>query len=164
MTASVLLKSFVRFRCCSLHHAFVKTCTFTCLLIACSFQLVHANNTSQHLQSADSEILSLSSEKLMQIEIDYLLNFVKNTNCQYERNGDKHSGVNAAKHIKKKYDYYEDDIESTEQFIELSASKSTMSGKSYTIHCPNEPSISSQQWLLEALKAFRISNSIKVKS
>jgi len=125
--------------------------------------MVHANNNSQHFQSANSEFSSAIDEKQMQIEIAYLLNFVKNTNCQYERNGDKHNGVDAAKHIKKKYDYYEDDIKSAEQFIELSASKSTMSGKSYTIYCPNEPSISSQLWLLEALKAFRNSDSIKVK-
>ena len=125
----------------------------------CFFQIVQANNNRQHLQKAESEFSSSHSEKQMQIEIAYLLNFVKNTSCQYERNGDKHNGVDAAKHIKKKYDYYEDDIKSTEQFIELSASKSTMSGRSYTIHCPNEPSVSSQQWLLEALNAFRASTS-----
>ena len=37
----------------------------------------------------------------MQNEIDHLLVFVKSTDCQYERNGDMHSGADAAEHIQK---------------------------------------------------------------
>ena len=91
----------------------------------------------------------------MHIEIEHLLQFVKNTDCAYERNGEKHSGVEAAKHIQKKYDYYEDDIDSAEKFIELSASKSTMSGKPYLIYCPNQEVITSQAWLRFALTQYR---------
>jgi hypothetical protein len=96
-----------------------------------------------------------NDKAIMLSEISYLLNFVKNTNCEYERNGKKHKGKEAAKHIKKKYDYYEEDISSTEEFIELSASKSSMSGKAYKIHCANKAVINSQDWLLNELAHFR---------
>ena len=88
-------------------------------------------------------------------EIDHLLHFVKHTQCQYERNGTRHNGVDAVAHIKKKYDYFKDDIKNTEDFIELSATKSTMSGKAYQVHCPNKKAITSKQWLLDELATFR---------
>jgi len=88
-------------------------------------------------------------------EIDHLLNYVKSTACLYERNGTMHSGKEAFKHIEKKYKYYLDDIENTEDFIKYSATKSTMSGKHYKVHCGNKPVIASKDWLLLQLKKFR---------
>jgi hypothetical protein len=89
------------------------------------------------------------------IEIQHLLTFVQQTNCKYERNGSQHNGVDAVAHIKKKYDYFEDDIKTAEDFIELSATKSTISGKEYQVHCPNKKAMTSRQWLLDELQAFR---------
>ncbi len=89
-------------------------------------------------------------------EIEHLLNFVANTKCQYERNGTMHTGSEAVKHIKKKYDYYKDDIKTTEDFIRLSATKSKMSGKHYKIHCNNEKPEKSQIWLLAEIHKFRL--------
>lgn len=91
----------------------------------------------------------------MKNEIDHLLTFVANTECQYERNGTKHTGAEAAEHIKKKYRYYQDKISTAEKFIELSATKSTMSGKYYLIYCRGEPPVKSQGWLLRELKSYR---------
>ena len=91
----------------------------------------------------------------MQNEIDHLLKFVENTDCQYERNNTLHSGKDAAEHIKKKYDYFKKKIDSTEKFIELSATKSTMSGKFYMILCKGNSKIRSQDWLLQELKQYR---------
>ena len=88
-------------------------------------------------------------------EIQHLLNYVANTDCQYERNGTIHTGGEAVKHIKKKYNYYSDDIESTEDFIKFSATKSKMSGKKYMIHCNDKQSITSKDWLLSELKNYR---------
>ena len=68
-----------------------------------------------------------------QTEISHLLKFVSETQCQYERNGTMHTGKEAKNHIQKKYDYYEDDIKTTEDFIRLSATKSYFSGKHYKI-------------------------------
>lgn len=88
-------------------------------------------------------------------EISHLLKFVENTPCQYERNGDLYQGQEAATHIQKKYTYYQDDIKISEDFIRLAASKSSISGKVYMVHCPNQPSITSAKWLTLELKRFR---------
>ncbi len=90
-----------------------------------------------------------------QDEINHLLNFVASTDCKYERNGTMHNGKEALEHINKKYSYYKDDIKTTEDFIEYSATKSKMSGKYYKIHCNNKTSIKSQDWLVSELTAYR---------
>ncbi len=66
-----------------------------------------------------------------QHEVQHLISFVSNSPCQIVRNGSAHNGSEAIKHIQKKYKYFKDDIRTTEQFIEYSATKSTMSGKYY---------------------------------
>ena len=88
-------------------------------------------------------------------EVDHLLKFVSQSDCIMLRNGSEHVGEKAVSHIQKKYDYFRDDINSTESFIEFSATKSTMSGKYYTVRCPGKQEMRSQDWLLEELAAFR---------
>ncbi len=88
-------------------------------------------------------------------EVEHLLNFIANTDCIIDRNGSLHNGRDALDHINKKYAYFRDDITSTEAFIERSASKSTFSGNSYTVRCGSEKVITTQQWLLDELVAYR---------
>ncbi|MFT7130560.1 MAG: hypothetical protein ACI89U_002684 [Gammaproteobacteria bacterium] len=90
-------------------------------------------------------------------EIDHLLHFVATTYCKYERNGELHSGTEAVKHIEKKYGYYRDDIETTEDFVKYSATKSKISGNHYQIHCKNQPAVKSSTWLLSELDRHRAS-------
>ncbi|SET22858.1 DUF5329 family protein [Thalassotalea agarivorans] len=90
-----------------------------------------------------------------QAEINYLLAQVSSSNCKFERNGKKYEAKDAVKHIKKKYDYFEADIETAEDFIKLSATKSTMSGKYYMMHCPSQKPVKSEQWLLSKLADYR---------
>ncbi len=89
-------------------------------------------------------------------EIQHLLKYVGNTNCQYERNGSVHTGAEAVKHIEKKYNYFKDDIVSAEDFIKYSATKSRMSGKYYLILCQDQTPIKSKDWLLTELMHYRI--------
>lgn len=96
-----------------------------------------------------------SNATTLEQEIQYLLSVVKKTDCLYERNGTKHKGEEAVKHIIKKYDYFKDDIKTAEDFIRLSATKSTMSGKTYQVHCPNKATQDSAAWLKQYLKNFR---------
>ncbi|WP_415408036.1 DUF5329 family protein [Sulfurovum sp. CS9] len=88
-------------------------------------------------------------------EIAHLLEYVKTTECKYIRNGTFHSGPEAVSHIKKKYDYFKNDISSAEDFIRLSATKSTMSGSKYYIKCAGSLKVESGQWLLEELDRYR---------
>ena len=91
-----------------------------------------------------------------QEEINHLLGFVANTPCKYERNGTLYDGSQARDHINMKYEYYRDKVKTTEDFIKYSATKSTLSGKKYTIHCPGSEVMTASDWLLGELKAFRV--------
>ena len=91
-------------------------------------------------------------------EINHLLSHVRNTPCLYERNGSLHNGEEALAHIKKKYNYFKDDIKTAEDFIKYSATKSKISGKYYYIQCPNKKKVKSKDWLMAALAAFRKQN------
>ena len=88
-------------------------------------------------------------------EINHLLTFIENTECQFERNGKIQTGKDTVDHVKKKYNYFKKRIDSTEKFIELSATKSTMSGKYYVVLCKGNPNVKSQDWLLQELKNYR---------
>jgi hypothetical protein len=88
-------------------------------------------------------------------EIEHLLQYLSESGCSYVRNGSEHTAQDAVAHIRKKADYYEDDIDSTERFIELSASRSTISGKSYNIRCPGLPEQDSSAWLSAELHRYR---------
>lgn len=103
-----------------------------------------------------TSIFSINSYAFIQDEINHLLRFVNSTSCSYERNGTRHSGEEAVKHIQKKYNYYIDDIKSTEDFIKYSATKSKMSGKFYKIHCIGNKPVKSSEWLLEELQSYRL--------
>ncbi|MGF1844741.1 DUF5329 domain-containing protein [Vibrio clamense] len=103
-----------------------------------------------------SQLLSLNYALASpQQEIAHLLAFVESTQCKYERNGTMHNGPEAAAHIKKKADYYADDIKSAEDFIMYSATKSMLSGRHYQVHCKGKASVSSEAWLKSELDDFR---------
>ena len=91
----------------------------------------------------------------MQHEVDYLIEFVSKSPCQIERNWVNHSGPEAIAHIQQKYDYFRDDIQTTEQFIEFSAAKSTMTGRDYQLKCTGQKSIKTRDWLLLELEKYR---------
>lgn len=88
-------------------------------------------------------------------EIQHLLNQIKQTSCIIERNGNLHKGKEVYSHVLKKFNYYQDQIQSTEDFIALSASKSTFSGKNYKISCDQKNWKNTKDWLLEELNLFR---------
>ncbi|MEM7009549.1 MAG: DUF5329 family protein [Thermodesulfobacteriota bacterium] len=88
-------------------------------------------------------------------EVEHLLEFIESTQCEFERNGKKYSGERASKHIKRKYKHFRDQISTTEEFIEYSGTKSTISGKDYLVYCDSEQPVTSKDWLMEELVLFR---------
>ena len=94
-------------------------------------------------------------------EINHLLGFVAATDCQYERNGNMYSGLEAREHIQRKYRYFEKKVKTTEDFIRLSATKSTVSGKRYGIHCSGMKSVFASDWLLDELGSYRQSQALE---
>ncbi|MBQ4810903.1 hypothetical protein A7985_10665 [Pseudoalteromonas luteoviolacea] len=100
-------------------------------------------------------LISASVAAEIPSEITHLLEYVEQSGCEYERNGRFHSAADARAHIMKKYEYYQDDIDSTEDFIHYAASKSALSGKYYKIHCSGKEAIRSQDWLILELNRLR---------
>lgn len=88
-------------------------------------------------------------------EVNHLLDYIRHSDCVMERNGSKHSTVEAIEHILNKYDHFRDEIKSTEDFIRLSATKSTLSGDYYLVKCPGENAVRTKDWLLSELKRYR---------
>ncbi len=89
-------------------------------------------------------------------EVNHLLDYVKDSGCIINRNGTDYPANKGVDHIKRKYDYFRGDINSSEDFIEYSASKSTMSGNYYTVTCPGKQTVKTRDWLLAELKRFRL--------
>lgn len=93
-----------------------------------------------------------------QSEIQHLLNYVEQSECQFYRNGVWYEDTKAArKHLELKYDYFSKKgrIVSAEDFVKWCATKSEMSGKPYRAKCSNGDGIPLSQWLLEELERYR---------
>jgi hypothetical protein len=90
-------------------------------------------------------------------EIDALLGKLQASGCQFNRNGSWYSGTEARSHLLRKLEYFEDkgNVQNTEQFIELAASKSSSSGKPYQVKCGSEGAIDSKLWLTRELATLR---------
>ena len=102
------------------------------------------------LGSANADV-----SKEQQLEVEHLMKFLKNSSCEINRNGRFHKGDEAVSHIKKKYGYFRDEINTTEEFIEYTATKSTMSGKYYRVKCSDGEEFKTKDWLLNELKSYR---------
>lgn len=97
---------------------------------------------------------ALANESLEQT-IGYLLNYVATSKNTFIRNGATHTGDEATKHIKAKYEHFKGEIKTPEDFIRLSASKSLLSGKPYMVRTPDGKEQRLDDWLTAALKAHR---------
>jgi Family of unknown function (DUF5329) len=92
-------------------------------------------------------------------EIEALLARLEASGCQFHRNGSWHSPSEARSHLLRKLEYIEDKgtVQSTEQFIEIAAAKSSWSGNPYRVKCGAEAAVESQQWLSRQLTVLRAS-------
>jgi ATP-dependent DNA helicase Rep len=88
-------------------------------------------------------------------EVEHLIEYLENSDCEMVRNGRSYSGQEGARHVRRKYDHFQGEISSTEEFIEHSASRSTISGEYYEVHCPGQAPVKSKDWLLQELEAYR---------
>ena len=88
-------------------------------------------------------------------EIDFLLRNIEQTECVLIRNGKSYGSEDALEHVQKKYIYFKDKIETAEEFIEISATKSLITGKYYYIECQDQERIKFSDWLYEVLNVYR---------
>lgn len=88
-------------------------------------------------------------------EVDYLLQKIATTPCTLERNGQRGTNAEAVAHIQRKYEYFLARIHKTEDFIDLAASRSELTGRPYLLACPGKARITGHEWLYGELAAYR---------
>lgn len=97
------------------------------------------------------------SPPVVRAEIASLLGRLETSDCRFNRNGSWYSGQKAKAHMLAKLHYLEarTTLTSTEQFIDLAATKSSISGKPYLVQCGDTPAQTSEVWLTTQLKLLR---------
>lgn len=90
-------------------------------------------------------------------EITHLIAHLKDSGCQFNRNGSWYSANEAVAHLNKKYDYLlaKGLVATAEDFIARAASESSISGKPYQVRCGTNAPVESGQWLRSALARYR---------
>lgn len=90
-------------------------------------------------------------------EVDALLEKLKASGCQFNRNGSWYSASEAKDHLLRKLEYFEGKttLLSAEQFIDLAATKSSSSGQTYQVKCGTSAAAESKVWLSAALATIR---------
>ena len=90
-------------------------------------------------------------------EIDFLLTAIGSSGCDFLRNGDWHDARQAQAHLSEKYQWLvaRDRVRTAEDFIELAATRSSLSGREYAVRCPGEAPVSSSSWLESQLHRYR---------
>jgi hypothetical protein len=103
--------------------------------------------------SGDAQSLPVASTA----EIEYLLDRVSRSEHTFVRNGDDHSGPEAASHMRRKYEHFlkKGRIGDTEDFIDLAGTESLMSGKPYMVRLTDGHELRTAEWLRAELAAYR---------
>lgn len=86
-------------------------------------------------------------------EIEKLIQKVAKADIRFIRNGDEHSGKEAADHLRKKWDYADGQVKTVDSFIVNLASKSSMSGKPYKVKLKNGKVMNAEDWFRSLMKS-----------
>lgn len=97
----------------------------------------------------------------VQKTIKHLLAVVANSKHTFIRNGEAHTGKEAAEHMKEKYRHFKGRIKTPEDFIRLIGSKSLMTGRPYLVKTKNGKEIHADKWLRSVLEEYRKSSNIQ---
>ena len=94
---------------------------------------------------------------IAQAEINYLLEFVESSGCEFYRNGTWYDSRKARTHLQSKYEMLAaaDRIKTAEEFIENAATRSSVSGLNYQVSCSGGKPSASAEWLRVALERCR---------
>lgn len=88
--------------------------------------------------------------------IDRLIERVaRNRGMTFIRNGNAYDATDAAKHLQSKFDHFKDRIASAEDFIELCATRSEMTGQPYQVKLAGRPLRNAGEFMLEELRLVR---------
>jgi hypothetical protein len=88
--------------------------------------------------------------------IRHLIACVSAADLIFVRNGREYTPAEAAEHMEKKYRHFRDDIETAEDFIELCATQSLLSGKPYLVIDRQGNERRTSDWLRAELAAWQM--------
>ena len=94
----------------------------------------------------------------MEAEIDYLVAEVADSDCTFIRNGREHDARAASKHLQMKRERGRRHYDTTAQFVERIASKSSWSGQDYQIRC-GDTTVTAKEWFSARLAEYGDANS-----
>ena len=106
---------------------------------------------------AGSTTAAAAAPALPQDEVEYLLNAVARSECEFNRNGTWFDAKQASAHLRAKYNglIALGHFVSALEFIEDAATKSSVSGRPYLIRCAGREPVPTNQWLRETLERYR---------
>lgn len=98
-----------------------------------------------------------SSQRSYQAEqaIQHLIAYVSGSDLRFVRNSSEYTPPEAAAHMEKKYRHFRDDIETADDFIELCATKSLLSGKPYLVIDRQGQETQTSDWLKAELDTWQ---------
>jgi hypothetical protein len=90
-------------------------------------------------------------------EIEHLLDYLSDSNCEFQRNGRWHDSGDARAHLQRKLQHARKRQPglTAEQFIEHVASGSSLSGKPYQVRCAGAPTVTGAAWFRAELQRRR---------
>ncbi|NCF14679.1 MAG: hypothetical protein GWP62_05170 [Gammaproteobacteria bacterium] len=99
--------------------------------------------------------LASAGEPDLTVEVGYLIDSVSESGCKFVRNGKEHTASEAADHLRMKARRGKRYYDTVEEFIDRIASKSSWSGKPYTIQCGDKPAVTAGDWFTRVLTDYR---------
>jgi uncharacterized protein DUF5329 len=97
---------------------------------------------------------------IVQQEINYLIRYIGDSGCAFERNGIWNNNSKTAEaHVRSKYDFLVklSLIDTTKDFIDKAATQSSLSGQPYEVRCGSDLPMPSSLWLNNELARYRAS-------
>jgi hypothetical protein len=90
-------------------------------------------------------------------EIAHLLDYIRNSDCRFFRNGSWYDASRAAQHLQSKYEYLlkRGEIGTAEDFVLKAGSHSSLTSRPYKVSCEDRPELTTEQWLMEELARYR---------
>jgi hypothetical protein len=78
-----------------------------------------------------------------------LIEIVRSSGITFIRNGERHTAAEAAAHLNDKWRFARDEILTLDDFIDIAAARSWLSGKPYLVELPDGQTIEAADWLRE---------------
>jgi hypothetical protein len=99
--------------------------------------------------------VSARAAEPLETTIAFLLHRIETADAAFIRNGQTHTPQEAAAHVRAKYEHFKEQIKTPEDFIQLAATKSLLTGQPYLVRTRDGKEMPLTAWLSNALWEHR---------